>query len=91
MLDPAAPGRSSDFVKGPTAMAGETPATDPAVVEARLAEVVARFGDNLTPEQREQVRARIERTLQLASALRTAPLGNADEPESGFAPYRGDA
>jgi hypothetical protein len=71
-------------------MAAEDSAIDQAVIDARLNEVVARFGPMLTGEQRELVRTRIERTLQLAAAMRTLALGNADEPEIGFAPYRSD-
>lgn len=63
----------------------------PAVAEARLAEIVARFGHTLSPEQIDQVRTRIERTLKLASDLRRTPLTNADEPEIVFAPFRGEA
>ena len=75
-------------------MTGERSENDPmdaAVITARLAEIEARFGGALTPEQREQVRGRIERTLKLGSAMRTTPLTNADEPEIVFAPYRADA
>lgn len=61
------------------------------IVEARLAEVVARFGRDLSPEQREQIRGRIERTLKLSAAMRGTALTNADEPEIVFAPYRGEA
>ena len=61
---------------------------DAAVAAARLAEIDARFGARVTPEQREQVRGRIERSLKRAAELRTAPLTNADEPEIVFAPYR---
>jgi hypothetical protein len=67
---------------------GSVPTTRQAVVDARLSEIVARFGLALSDEQREQVRARIERTMELAAVMRTLPLGNADEPEIGFAPYR---
>ena len=72
-------------------MANDETGVDPAVVDARLAEVIARFGAALSDEQRDQVRSRIERTLKLAATMRAAPLGNADEPEIVFAPYRGDA
>ena len=64
--------------------------SDAATIAARLAAIDARFGAVLTPEQREQVRGRIERTLKLGALLRTTPLTNADEPEIVFAPYRAD-
>lgn len=69
------------------------PSNEPrdAVVEARHHEVLARFGDHLSPVQREQVRTRIERTLTIAEKMRATPLTNADEPEIVFAPYRGES
>jgi hypothetical protein len=63
----------------------------PAEAEARLAEIVARFGATLSPRQLEQIRSRIERTLSLSAAMRATPLTNADEPEIVFAPYRSEA
>jgi hypothetical protein len=69
----------------------ESNSDDAPVIEARLAEVVARFGSDLSPEQVEQVRGRIERTLKLSAAMRGTALTNADEPEIVFAPYRGEA
>lgn len=63
----------------------------PAIVDARLSDVVARFGEHLSPAQTEQVRSRIGRTVGIAAALRQTPLTNADEPEIVFAPYRGEA
>jgi hypothetical protein len=68
-----------------------TPPEDPRhppVIEARLAELIARFGERLSEEQRAQVRARILREVTLAEKLRTRPLTNADEPEIVFVPYR---
>ena len=61
-----------------------------ATVDARLAAVAARLGDRLTEETRAQVRSRIERSLGLTAALRAMPLGNTDEPEIVFVPYRGE-
>ncbi len=57
--------------------------------DARIAEIEGRFGERLTPEQRAQVRTRIERTIALSVAMHATPLTNADEPEIVFAPYRG--
>jgi hypothetical protein len=62
-----------------------------AVVDARLHDVIARFGARISTEQREQVRSRIERTITLAAKLRETPLTNADEPEIVFTPYRGES
>ena len=69
----------------------ETDPRDAAVIAARLAEIDARFGKILTPDQREQVSGRIGRSLKRAAALRTAPLTNADEPEIVFSPYRAES
>ncbi|MEA2526090.1 MAG: hypothetical protein QOF01_4820 [Thermomicrobiales bacterium] len=59
------------------------------IIDSRLAELTARFGDRFDDEQRAQVRARIARSVALADSLRTLPLTNADEPEIVFVPYRG--
>jgi hypothetical protein len=68
-----------------------TPAEDPQhtpIIDARLADLMARFGDRFDDAQRAQVRARIGRTVALATSLRKTPLTNADEPEIVFVPYR---
>ena len=80
-------------------MSQESPATPQStenpnhtpIIEARLAELVARFGDRFNDEQRAQVRARIGRTVALADSLRKLPLTNADEPEIVFTPYRSNS
>ncbi|MER3439174.1 MAG: hypothetical protein C4346_17175 [Chloroflexota bacterium] len=72
----------------------ETPAEDPRhtpIIEAQLAEIVARFGDQLNEGQRAEIRARLARGMKLAETLRTVPLTNADEPGIVFVPYRLDA
>ena len=58
------------------------------LIDARLAELTARYGDRFDDAQRAQVRARIARTVALGVSLRKTPLTNADEPEIVFAPYR---
>jgi DNA-directed RNA polymerase specialized sigma24 family protein len=71
----------------------ETPAGDPRrtpIIDAQLAVIVARCGDQLTEEQRAEIRTRLARGLSLADKLRSVPLGNADEPEIVFVPYRMD-
>jgi hypothetical protein len=62
--------------------------TSDAIVAARLAEVTARAGDLISPEQRDQVKTRIERAVELAGKVRAAPMTNGDEPEIVFQPYR---
>ena len=61
-----------------------------AIVEARLAALAARFGDRWDEAQRDQVRRHIEWHFEVAERLRRTPLGNGDEPEIVFVPYRAD-
>jgi hypothetical protein len=67
--------------------AAEDPRQTP-VIDARLAELTARYGERLSEVQRAQVRARIARSVALGDTLRATPLTNADEPEIVFVPYR---
>jgi hypothetical protein len=60
------------------------------IIDARLSELVARFGDRFDDDQCAQVRSRIARIVSLADSLRKLPLTNADEPEIVFVPYRAD-
>jgi hypothetical protein len=76
-----------------TGAGGTTPDEDPQqtpIIDARLADVVARFGDRFSDDQRAQVRSRIARTVALATSLRKTPLTNADDPEIVFTPYRAE-
>lgn len=65
--------------------------TNEHIVQARLQEMILRFGKHLDAEQRTQVQRRIERSVRLANDIRATPLSNADEPEIVFMPYRGEA
>lgn len=58
------------------------------IVEARMAEIMRRFGDRLSEEQQALVRARIGVAVALGEAVRRVPFSNADEPEIVFNPYR---
>ena len=80
--------RSSAVTQGAATV--EDPQHTP-IVDARLAELTARFGDRFGDDQRAQVRSRIARTVALAMSLRKAPLTNADEPEIVFVPYQAEA
>ena len=85
-------GRNHDDETPPTGAASKAP-TDrrrATIVEARLALLRARFGDRWTEEQGAQVRRAVERDVDLAERLRRTPLGNGDEPEIVFVPYRAD-
>lgn len=59
--------------------------------DPRLAELRIRFPTALTEEQWALVATRLTRARSLATALRAAPLGNGDQPEAVFVPYRADA
>jgi hypothetical protein len=74
-----------------TAVNAAPPVEDPRqtpLIDARLAELTARYGDRFDDTQRAQVRARIARSVALGESLRKTALTNADEPEIVFAPYR---
>lgn len=62
---------------------------EPAGTEALVDYVEARWGDLLSAEDREQVRASVAGNLRAASALDEVELQNADEPAFAFSPYRG--
>lgn len=64
--------------------AGET-----SEIEARFAMIEERIAYSLSEEQISEVKERIGRSIALAATMRTFSLHNADEPEIGFAPYRG--
>lgn len=49
-----------------------------------------RYGDRLTPEQRDEVRKIVQAQVEAARALRAMRLTNADEPMQPFAPYRAE-
>jgi hypothetical protein len=83
----------TERVPTPTPASDEAPtaAEDPRhgpLIDDRLAELTARYGDRFGDEQRAQVRARIARSAALGEKLRATPLTNADEPEIVFVPYR---
>jgi hypothetical protein len=81
----------SDQTPAETTADASTSAEDPRhtpVIDARLADLTARFPDRFSDAQRAQVRARIARTVTLGESIRRTPLTNADEPEIVFVPYR---
>ena len=85
-------GGDHDDGTAPTVAASAAPADQrrATIVEARLALLRARFGDRWTDAQVAQVRRAVERDVDLAERLRRTPLGNGDEPEIVFVPYRAD-
>jgi hypothetical protein len=63
---------------------------DDGIVEARLAQAKARFGDRFDAAQWETIRENIKDLKKCGDRLRVVPMGNADEPEIVFVPYRAD-
>jgi hypothetical protein len=61
-----------------------------AIVEARLAQAKARFGDRFDAAQWEAIRESIKDIKKCGDRLRPVPMANADEPEIVFVPYRAD-
>jgi hypothetical protein len=54
-----------------------------AIIEQRLGELIVRYGDRWSEQERALIRA-----LRLSDALRRVPLTNADEPGNVFKPIR---
>jgi hypothetical protein len=69
-------------------MGGTEQNPNDAIIDARMAELTARFGDRLSEKERAQVRSRIGSAVTLGQALRQVTFSNADEPEIVFTPYR---
>lgn len=63
-------------------------APDAGEVEMRFALVRQRYGDRLTARELDALRQAVEAIVDLSVALRRVPLGNADEPEPRFVPFR---
>jgi hypothetical protein len=61
---------------------------DNAIVEGRLAELIARYGERWSETELTLIRTRIGRSITLGEALRGMPMSNADEPGNVFKPYR---
>lgn len=59
-----------------------------AIVEQRLGELTARFGNRWSEDELAEIRSRIRRSAKSAEALRSVPLTNADEPGNVFRPHR---
>ena len=98
------PLRRRDFVRAVALGASATtvlPAAEPnkkpahadpltAEIDARMALVIARYGDKLDDEARAQVRQEVEAIVGRAEALRKFGLENGEGPFPVFRPYRGD-
>jgi hypothetical protein len=64
------------------------PNQNPTEADARMALVLARYGDQLDGDARAVIRAEIEGHVRRAQALRKIPLTNGDGPFPVFHPYR---
>jgi hypothetical protein len=60
------------------------------IVDARLAQAIARFGDRFDQAQWDAIRENILGMMKCGDALRAVPMGNGDEPEIVFVPFRAD-
>lgn len=76
------------------ASAQDEPKEDPeaerrdAEVEARMALILARYGDRLDDDARQVVRRDVEAVVRRGERLRKVPLDNGDGPYPVFIPYR---
>ena len=61
------------------------------MLEARLAALTARFGDRLSEDRRAALRRTLTTSLATGGRLRQTQLGNADEPDPVFVPFRGES
>lgn len=63
---------------------------DEAIVEHRLAELIARYGARWSEQELALIRSRLARSVRLGDALRAVPFANSDEPGNVFTPFRGE-
>lgn len=61
------------------------------LVVARLEQISATGGIELSQDQTDQLLDKIARLLDLGAKVRSTPMTNGDEPEIVFAPYRREA
>ncbi len=77
---------------GSPANAEDDPKKEPAVnlteIEARMALILARYGDSLDEAARKAILIDVESIVRRADALRNYELTNGDEPFPIFVPYR---
>ena len=60
------------------------------IVDGRLAQAKARFGDRFEAAQWDAIREDMKKSIEQSNRLRAVPMGNGDEPEIVFVPYRAD-
>ena len=66
------------------------PAADQAEVEAKFADVVRKYGDRLSEEQKTRVRTVLARHQRMLMRVRAFPLENGDAPATGLRLYPKD-
>lgn len=67
-----------------TGGAPEVPPDQTAEVEARLQEVIRRYGDRLSEDQRTRLRRVLTQNVRMLQAIRTFPLQNGDAPATSL-------
>jgi hypothetical protein len=60
------------------------PAADQAEVDAKFANIIRKYGDRLSEEQRTRVRDVLARHQRMLMRVRAFPLENSDSPATGF-------
>jgi hypothetical protein len=63
---------------------------DDGIVDTRLAQLKARFGDRFDEAQWAAIRKSVVDLKQCSDRLRAVPMENGDEPEIVFVPFRAD-
>jgi hypothetical protein len=64
--------------------AADLPTVSQTAIDAKYANVIRKFGDRLTEEQRKRVRDIIANHERMLARIRAVPLENADAPATGF-------
>ena len=60
------------------------PAADQAEVDAKFANIIRKYGDRLSEEQRSRVRDVLARHQRMLMRVRAFPLENSDSPATGL-------
>ena len=68
----------------------QVPPADQAEVDAKLADVVRRYGDRLSDQQKTRVRGALSNHQRMLSRIRAFPIENGDAPATGLRLYPND-
>jgi hypothetical protein len=77
-------GKTKEATAPPNPQPSPTPQKPSPVAEAYVEVVRARFGDQLTPEQSEQVKKDLAGVVGVTDAFSKVKLNNGDEPDFTF-------